>query len=200
MSPYAASKAGADRTVYAYGCTYKVPVTILRFFNNYGPGQHIEKLIGKYIVSAIDNQPLIVHGSGSQQRDWIYVIDTARAIDAALSIPDFNVIRNEVINCGSGVAISVLEIANIVVNTCNLSSNNLVFCADRPGQVQKHLASTEKAKRLLNWEPLTSFKEGILNTIDWYKTHPEFWQDMLLDESINKDNQALISEKMKSEI
>ena len=195
MSPYAASKAGADRTVYAYGCTYKVPVTILRFFNNYGPGQHLEKLVGKYISLALSNKSLIVHGTGDQVRDWVYVVDTARAIDKALHIPNFDSIQNKAINCGTGTAISVLEIAKKILQTSNRPLDQLEFTADRPGQVKKHLSSTEISKTLLDWEPSTSFDEGLKMTIEWYKNHPEFWQPMIADSSLFKKNESLINEK-----
>jgi len=177
-SPYAASKAGADRAVYAYGCTYNVPVAILRFFNNYGPNQHLEKLVGKFITRAIEKQPLMIEGSGEQLRDWIYVLDTARAIDAALHIPDFQKIHNQVINCGTGIATSVLDIATIVLDYFHLPQQKyLKFIKDRPGQVAKHLSSTDKSFQLLGWKAETSFEEGLVDTIDWYLTHDEFRQN-----------------------
>lgn len=195
MSPYAASKAGADRAVYAYGCTYDVPVCVLRFFNNYGPRQHVEKLVSKFITSAILNKPITVHGTGEQMRDWIFVVDTARAIDAALHLEDFSAIKNEVINCGTGKTLSVLQIANVVKKIFDLDSEQIIFVSDRPGQVHKHQSSVEKARRLLNWCPITNFEDGMKLTVEWYKSNPEFWEEMINMKEIYKDNNVLIYEK-----
>ncbi len=199
MSPYAASKAGADRTVYAYGCTYDLPVVILRFFNNYGPSQHLEKVVAKFITHALTKQPISIHGSGEQMRDWLYVMDTARAIDAALHVEHFDSIKNTVINCGTGCATSIKTIAETICLIANYPPCHLVYTADRPGQVHKHLSSTQKAKELLGWEALTSLEEGLIRTIAWYQQHPEFWEKEIGDPQIKKDNQVLISEKMQSE-
>jgi dTDP-glucose 4,6-dehydratase len=195
-SPYAASKAAADRTVYAYGCTYDLPVVILRFFNNYGPRQHLEKVVAKFITFTLADKPRIIHGSGTQSRDWIYVKDTARAIDAALHV-DFEKIRNQVINCGTGKDTSILDIAKAIDRLFQQSTDTFTFSADRPGQVQKHLSSTKKAKDLLHWEAKTSLDEGLKKTISWYKGNPEIWEKHLLDQQIYKDNSVLILEKMQ---
>lgn len=195
-SPYAASKAGADRTVYAYGCTYDLPVTILRFFNNYGPHQHVEKVVAKFITLAIKKEPIVIHGSGEQVRDWLHVTDTARAIDAALHVKNFDSIRNQVINCGTGKSTSILEIAQVVCRALGVPPSKIIYTADRPGQVQKHITTTKKAEELLGWKPLISFDEGIVMTIRWYQQHPAFWEKTICDDQILKDNTTLITEKM----
>ncbi len=83
-SPYAATKAGADRLAYAYHVTYGLPIVILRPFNNYGPRQHPEKVVPRFITSALADEPLTVHGDGTATRDWLYVDDDAEAIEAAI--------------------------------------------------------------------------------------------------------------------
>ncbi|WP_420422342.1 dTDP-glucose 4,6-dehydratase [Simkania sp.] len=171
-SPYAASKVGAEASVFAYGCTYDLPVAILRFFNNYGPRQHPEKVVAKFIIYALKDLPIPVHGTGEQSRDWVYVKDTARAIDAALHVSDFETIRNQIINCGTGRDISIATIAKTICRSEGVPLERVVFTADRPGQVQKHLSSTAKAKKLLGWEPLTSFEQGIETTLNWYRNNP----------------------------
>jgi dTDP-glucose 4,6-dehydratase len=197
-SPYAASKAGADRTVYAYGCTYDLPVVVLRFFNNYGPRQHLEKVVAKMVAFSLIGKPRIIHGSGAQSRDWLYVKDTAQAIDAALHV-DFEQIRNQVINCGTGRATSILDIVKAIDHDLQLPVDTVSFTIDRPGQVHKHLSSTKKAKELLGWEAKTSLEEGLQKTISWYKKHPKFWEKDLFDQQIYKDNSVLILEKMKND-
>ena len=81
-SPYAGTKAGGDRLAYSYWCTYDLPITIIRPFNNYGPYQHPEKVIPRFIIQALCDRPLTIHGDGHASRDWLHVLDTAKAITA----------------------------------------------------------------------------------------------------------------------
>src|SRR5947207_1372464 len=96
-SPYAATKAGADRLAYAYYVTYGLPVVIVRPFNNYGPRQHPEKVIPRFITQALQDQPLTIHGDGHASRDWLYVDDDAEAIEAVIAAP-LEQVAGEVIN------------------------------------------------------------------------------------------------------
>lgn len=180
-SPYAAAKAGADRLVYSYCCTYDVPAVIIRPFNNYGPGQHLEKCIPRLIVSAIKKQPLTIHGTGAQTRDWVFTIDTSRAIDSVLHHKNFKQLQHQVINVGTGKDVSVLDIALMILEHFKLPDTQLKFVGDRPGQVDCHISSTSKAKELLNWSANTSFEEGLKQTIDWYVQNPEVWKNMEKD-------------------
>ena len=86
-SPYAGTKAGGDRLAYSYWCTYDLPIVIIRPFNNYGPYQHPEKVIPRFIIQALTDQPLTIHGNGVASRDWLHVFDTAEAITAACEVP-----------------------------------------------------------------------------------------------------------------
>ena len=180
-SPYAAAKVGADRLVYSYCCTYNVPAVILRPFNNYGPGQHLEKLIPRFITAAIKKEPITIHGTGQQSRDWVYTIDVARAIDSVLHLENFDAIKHQVINIGSGKTISVLEIAQIILDYFKLPASYLQFTSDRPGQVACHISSTEKAKTLLNWSANASLEEGLKETIAWYLENKSIWEKMESD-------------------
>lgn len=167
-SPYAAAKAGADRLVYAYWCTYDIPALIFRPFNNYGPQQHLEKCIPRFIYNALRGKPLTVHGDGSQARDWVHTFDIARALDIALHHTDFASIKNQVFHLGSGRPISILDIAMMVVDHLHVSRDLITFIGDRPGQVAMHISSTDKAKRLLGWEPEIPFEVGLRSVVDWY--------------------------------
>jgi dTDP-glucose 4,6-dehydratase len=177
-SPYAAAKAGADRLVYAYWCTYDIPALIIRPFNNYGPQQHLEKMIPRFITSVLNGNPITVHGTGEQQRDWIHTYDLARALDLAFHIEDFSKIKNEVIHIGSGIATSVLDIAKEILTYFKFPDSCLKFICDRPGQVACHISSTKKAKELLGWEPEISLKEGLVETIEWYQKNRNRWEKM----------------------
>ncbi len=86
-SPYAATKAGGDRLAYSYCVTYELPIVIVRPFNNYGPRQHPEKVVPRFITQALQGQPLTIHGDGHASRDWLYVDDTATAIEALIEAP-----------------------------------------------------------------------------------------------------------------
>ena len=113
-SPYAATKAGADRLAYSYYVTYGLPIVILRPFNNYGPYQHPEKVVPRFITHALADLPLTVHGDGHASRDWLYVEDHAEAIDAVLAA-DVDDVAGEVMNVATGVDISVSDIADLVL-------------------------------------------------------------------------------------
>lgn len=178
-SPYAGAKAGADRLVYSYWAHVDLPCVIIRPFNNYGPRQHLEKMTPRFITSALKGKPLTVHGNGDAKRDWVYVQDHCEAIDKALHIEDFDKIKNQVINIGSGEAHSVSEIAGIILQEIGASEELLTHIGDRPGQVKLHIASTEKARRLLGWETRTDLKEGIRKTIQWYRENEKWWENLL---------------------
>lgn len=173
-TPYAAAKAGADRLVYSYIKSYGLPGVIIRPFNNYGPSQHLEKVVPRFITSAILKEPLTIHGNGSASRDWVYVEDTVRAIDSAIHAP-IKKIRGEVFNIGTGADKSVLEIAKVILNRFKLNKKYLEFEIDRYGQVQKHLSSTEKAEHVLGFKAKVSFDEGLQKTIKWYKENSNIW-------------------------
>src|SRR3954466_11796434 len=84
LSPYASAKCGADRLVYSYWATYGVPAVIVRPFNNYGPSQHLEKAVPRFITSCLLDEPMRVHGDGSAARDWLFVEDTCEALEALI--------------------------------------------------------------------------------------------------------------------
>jgi len=175
MSPYAAAKAGADRLMYSYWETYKIPVTIIRPFNNYGPNQHLEKLIPRFITSCLLNETLNIHGDGQSSRDWLYVEDLCRGLDAALHV-DQKKIDGQVINLGTGRDIDINTIAEIIIYKMQKPRSLINHILDRPGQVLRHTADIKKAKELLNWEPETIFEKGLDKTIEWYTNHTDWWK------------------------
>ena len=177
-SPYASAKAGADRLVYAYHITYDLPCVILRPFNNYGPLQHLEKAIPRFITSALQGEPLSLHGTGRNTRDWLYVEDHCEALDLALHADPAAVV-GEVINLGTGREISLYDVARTVLECAGLSGSELRHVEDRPGQVSRHLAGTEKAERLLGWKARTPFAEGIRKTLLWFQENRDWWERLL---------------------
>lgn len=174
-SPYAAAKAGADRLVYSYCYTYDIPAVIVRPFNNYGPRQHLEKAIPRFVTSVLLGEKLTVHGRGEASRDWIHVEDTCRGLDAIIRAP-IETVKGEVFNLGSGRTISIGEIASKVVRTMGKEDSMIEFSEDRPGQVDCHIADYAKIEALLGWSPRIAFEEGLNKTIEWYSKNPHMWE------------------------
>jgi dTDP-glucose 4,6-dehydratase len=177
-SPYAATKAGADRLAYSYYVTYELPIVIVRPFNNYGPFQHPEKVLPKFIIQALNDQPLTVHGDGHASRDWLYVEDDAEAIESIITA-DMDVVAGEVFNVATGIDISVQEIANHVLDALDKPPSMKIHTPERPGQVHRHIGSTDKAERLLGWRARTSFEQGLEQTIAWYAENRSWWESLL---------------------
>jgi dTDP-glucose 4,6-dehydratase len=173
-SPYAATKAGADRLAYSYHATYDLPIVIVRPFNNYGARQHPEKVIPRFVLQALADEPLTVHGDGAASRDWLYVEDDAEAIEAVIAAGDEVV--GEVINLATGVDVSVSRIADLVLDLLGKPASLKSFVGERPGQVRRHVGSTEKAERLLGWTARTSFEDGLERTVQWYRDNEAWWQ------------------------
>jgi dTDP-glucose 4,6-dehydratase len=174
-SPYAATKAGADRLAYAYAVTYGLPIVILRPFNNYGPRQHPEKLVPRFITSALEDEPLTVHGDGRATRDWLYVDDDAEAIEAAIDA-DLDTVSGQVINVATGVDLTVSEVADLVLLALGKPSSLKEHVEERPGQVHRHIGSTDKAARLLGWTARTRFEDGLERTVAWYRDNEAWWR------------------------
>jgi len=179
-TPYAAAKAGADRLVHAYWETYGIHTVIIRPFNQYGPKQHLEKVVPRFITSALSGKPLTVHGDGTMTRDWVFVSDTCRAVLAALFsawLPD---IEGQVINLGTGVDVSVLTIAEMILDLTGKPLSLIEHVEARPGQVDRHISSTEKAHRLLKgWRAETRLYEGLWKTVKWYRDNRAWWDGRL---------------------
>jgi dTDP-glucose 4,6-dehydratase len=178
LSPYASAKAGADRLVYSYIASYKIPACIVRPFNQYGPKQHLEKVVPRFITSALLEEPLTVHGSGNALRDWLYVQDTCERIDRVMHAP-IEKIQGEVFNLGSGFELDVLSIAKLVLEILKKPDDLISYIGNRPGQVDRHISSTTKASEVLGIKPGRSFEDGLEETIAWYQTHHAWWEKLL---------------------
>jgi dTDP-glucose 4,6-dehydratase len=176
-SPYAATKAGGDRLAFSYHVTYGLPVVIVRPFNNYGPRQHPEKVVPRFVTQALSGEPLTIHGDGHATRDWLYVDDTAGAIEALIDAP-LDTVAGEVVNVATGTDISVLEIAELVLDAVG-SGGGVVHLDERPGQVDRHIGSTERLARLTGWRASVSFEEGLEQTIAWYRENEAWWREIL---------------------
>jgi len=176
-SPYAASKAGADRLAWSYWATHKLPVTISRCSNNYGPLQYPEKLIPLFVTNALEDKPLPVYGHGKNTRDWIYVLDHCSGIDALLR-SDGEKVEGEVFNISSECEKSVLEITDIILSALGKPKSLIKHVDDRPGHVARHAVSPAKIKKVLGWTPKYGFEENIESTIGWYRENEAWWRNL----------------------
>lgn len=178
QSPYAAAKCGADRLVYSYWMTYGIPAIIVRPFNNYGPRQHLEKVVPRFVTSCILKEPLRIHGDGSAARDFVHVDDHCLALDLILQAPREKVV-GEVLNVGVGQHRSIAEIAIAVREVMNAHDVPVEFVGDRPGQVFRHTCDASKIERLLGWRPTIHFKEGLDRTAQWYLDNEAWWRPQM---------------------
>lgn len=178
-SPYAASKAASDHLVRSYGHTYGFPFTLTNCSNNYGPYHFPEKLIPLVIQNALDEKPLPVYGDGQQVRDWLHVEDHCQAIHLVLT----KAANGATYNIGGENQPTNL---NIVETICDILDERkpragltphralIQFVKDRPGHDRRYAMDSTKIKRDLGWTPRHNLTTGLLDTIDWYLTHPEW--------------------------
>ena len=152
---------------------------IVRPFNNYGPRQHLEKVVPRFITSVILDEDLRVHGKGDSARDFVYVQDVCEAIDLIMHAPSQKVI-GEVFNVGSGQHRDILSVARDVLCSMGVPDDGpITFVGDRPGQVVRHTADIAKIGKVLQWQPQTSWEDGLRKTVDWYKENRPWWEKQL---------------------
>ena len=163
-SPYAASKAAADRYAFSYWNTYKIPIAIIRPFNTYGP-RHTYDVIPKFISLALENKPITIYGDGKQRRDFVYVKDMVRAFMIMGS--DERAI-GQCINFGTGKSYSVLEIAEKIITLSN-SQSIITHVEPRLAEVEHLLCDNSKAKEFFGWKPQVEIEEGIQLNIAYVK-------------------------------
>ncbi len=178
QSPYSASKASSDHFVRAYHNTYNLPIVISNCSNNYGPNQFPEKLIPLFIHNIRNNKPLPVYGNGENIRDWLYVVDHARAIDDVYH----KGVLGETYNIGGHNEWTNIALIKVVCAKMDVKLNRpagtseklISYVTDRAGHDFRYAIDAGKIKADLNWEPSLQFEEGIEKTIDWYITNEEW--------------------------
>lgn len=180
-SPYSSSKASADLFVMAYYRTYGMPVTISRCSNNYGPYQFPEKLIPLMISRALAEEPLPVYGKGENVRDWLHVLDHCIAIDLIIR----NGKEGEVYNIGGHNERTNLEVVKTIIKALNKSEDLIQYVTDRPGHDRRYAIDPTKMEKELGWNPIYTFDTGIQETIEWYLTNKDWWQNILSGEYKN---------------
>jgi dTDP-glucose 4,6-dehydratase len=167
-SPYSASKAGSDLLALSYFVTYRLPVTVTRASNNYGPYQFPEKLIPLMISNAIEDKPLPIYGDGMQVRDWLYVDDHCRAILAAIEHGR----AGEIYNIGGSRALPNTDVVKKILAALDKPESLMQKVQDRPGHDRRYALSSQKLMRETGWKAEKPFEEGLRATIDWYRANP----------------------------
>jgi dTDP-glucose 4,6-dehydratase len=178
QSPYSASKAGSDHFVKAFGNSYGLPVVISRCSNNYGPNHFPEKLIPLLINNIINNKPLPVYGKGENIRDWLFVVDHARAIDVIFHLGK----TGEVYNIGGNNEWKNIDVVKLLCEIMDsklgrppgTSENLITFVKDRPGHDMRYAIDASKLKNELGWSPSVTFNLGLEKTVDWYLANKEW--------------------------
>jgi dTDP-glucose 4,6-dehydratase len=180
-SPYSASKAAADHFGRAYHRTYGLPVVITNCSNNYGPYQFPEKLVPLMILNAVEGRPLPVYGDGGNVRDWLFVEDHCHALRRVLTAGR----PGEVYNLGGNSQRTNLEVVTAVCAAVDALRPGLphapcrsliTFVADRPGHDRRYAIDAGKVRRELGWEPTQDLAAGIMRTVEWYLSHPDWVQ------------------------
>ena len=192
-SPYSASKASSDMLVKAYMDTYKFPANITNCSNNYGPYQFPEKLIPLIINNALNGRKLPVYGDGKNVRDWLYVMDHAKAIDMVINKGRLF----QTYNVGGHNEKQNIEIINIILETLQemlpegdprkayINKDLITYVEDRKGHDRRYAIAPDKIKSEIGWEPETMFKEGIKLTIQWYFEHEDWMKNVTSGDYVN---------------
>ncbi len=183
-SPYSASKAGADHLVRAWGHTYGLPVLVTNCSNNYGPYHFPEKLIPLIIIRALNGEPLPLYGDGSNVRDWLFVDDHARALQAVFETGT----PGETYNVGGNAERKNIEVVTAICAILDrlrprtdgqTYADQITYVTDRPGHDHRYAIDASKISADLNWTPSVTFEQGIEQTVTWYLENQGWWQDIL---------------------
>ena len=164
-SPYAAGKVASDRLMFAYHCSYGLPVVMSRFFGIYGPRQSIEKAIPKFILQIHNKKSPCVYGDGKQSRDYMFVTDAADAY-TRLGLAD-NVI-GQAMNIGTGIETDIATLARLIIKIMGAKIEPNFTGKINPGEAGRLVCNPSKGMKILNWKPTVSLEDGLKQTVDYY--------------------------------
>ena len=170
-SPYSASKAAADLITLSHARTYGTDVVVSRCTNNYGPGQHPEKLIPKTVMNALSGRPVPLYGDGLNVRDWIHVDDHCRALLAILQ----HGLAGEVYNVSADCPLSNRDLVYRIIAALGCEPSLVQPVRDRPGHDRRYAIDSSKLRSGLKWEPQVPFDIGLADTLRWYRDNPDYW-------------------------
>jgi UDP-glucose 4-epimerase len=167
---YGAAKLAGELYALAYWRTYRLPTTVIRPFNTFGPREHdrgaLAEVIPRFVIRVLNGLSPVIFGDGTQGRDFTYVTDTARGLWRA-GISDETV--GSIINLGWGRLITIREVAATIIRQCGRNDVSLEFAAERPGDIRSLIADTEKARKMIEFAPTVDFSEGIERYLKWFR-------------------------------
>ena len=173
-SPYSASKAASDLMARAYHRTHGVPVSVTRCSNNYGPYQHREKVIPLFVTNLIDGLEVPLYGDGRNVRDWLHVDDHCRALHLVLAAGR----SGEIYNIGGGTELTNLELTKRLLDATGCGWDRVRRVPDRPGHDLRYSVDSTKIATELGFAPAVPFSRGLAETVEWYRTHREWWTSL----------------------
>lgn len=183
-SPYSASKASSDHLVRAYHHTYGLPTLLTNCSNNYGPYHFPEKLIPLMCINILMGKALPVYGDGQNVRDWLFVEDHCRAIDAVLHQGK----PGETYTVGGHSEVKNIDLVQLLCDLTDELASDLpvrparqliTFVKDRPGHDRRYAIDTTKIQTELGWAPTVTLEEGLRQTVAWYLSHSDWWRPLL---------------------
>ena len=171
---YSASKAASDHLVRSYFFTHELPITISNCSNNYGPYQFPEKVIPLFTSNLLEGKKVPVYGDGQNIRDWIYVKDHNEGVDTIIKKGKIG----ETYCLGGESEVTNLELTKTILEILGLGEERIEFVKDRPGHDKRYAMDITKIKNELDWKPRVDFRQGIKETVEWYKNNEEWWESI----------------------
>jgi dTDP-glucose 4,6-dehydratase len=173
-SPYAASKASGELLARSYNMTHGIDVVITRCSNNFGTHHFPEKLIPLFITNLLEGKKVPIYGTGKNVRDWLHVDDHCRGIYQVL----MNGRSGEVYNIGGGQELTNLEITNLILDAMSANQSSIEYVEDRKGHDFRYSVDWTKIKHELGYEPQVKFKDGLMETVQWYRDNEAWWKPL----------------------
>jgi dTDP-glucose 4,6-dehydratase len=178
-SPYSATKAGSDLLALSYHRTHGLPVVVTRCANNFGPYQHPEKLIPRFVTNLLDGRTVPLYGDGGNVRDWLHVDDHCRGVALALTGGR----PGEIYHVGGGTELTNKQLTGLLLDACGAGWDRVEYVTDRKGHDQRYALDDTKIRTELGYRPRTDFTAGLAATVDWYRRNPQWWRPLRRDES-----------------
>ncbi|MEU9016682.1 dTDP-glucose 4,6-dehydratase [Actinomadura sp. NPDC048394] len=173
-SPYASSKASSDLVARSYWRTHGLDVRVTRCSNNYGPYQHVEKLIPRFVTNLLSGATVPLYGDGTNVREWIHVDDHCRALQLVLTRGR----AGQVYNVGGGTALSNREMTELLLELCDAGWDRVEHVEDRKGHDLRYAIDDSKIRRELGYAPAMDFATGLARTVEWYRSNPAWWKPL----------------------
>ena len=172
-SPYSATKAAGDLLALSYYTTYNFPVIVVRSSNNFGPYQYPEKMVPLFVTNLICDKKVPVYGDGANVRDWLFVKDNCRAIDAVLRAGR----PGEVYNIGGGNHLTNMVMTKSILDIMGKDKSSIEHVNDRPGHDRRYALDSSKVEKL-GWSPEKDFASNLEETVEWYKANEDWWKSL----------------------